>query len=172
MEDPGRKLADKLDSKAADLYYDAGHVPSEPRAGVEGGLEEIARRLAERLLEQAEFAERMAADPVPEVTSKDFEDIVRKNRVVFLFFTADWCGPCISFLEVFRSVAVKYLRPGVFFGRVDVDRSFSLADRLGVQHIPTIIVLVDGTPVGTIVGRSSREKLEQFVKSYIAKAGL
>jgi len=171
MENIEKRLAEKLDEKAEQLYAEANYRP-EPREVDVSGLEDLVRRLARKLWERAEFNERIAEDPVPEVTTKDFEDIVRNNRVVFLFFTADWCGPCISFIEIFRSVALRYLRPGVFFGRVDVDRSFSLADRLGVEHIPTIIVLVDGTPVGTMVGRSSRQRLEEFVRAYIEKAGL
>jgi len=171
MDSVERRLAEKLDEKAEQLYAEANYKPSPREVDVEG-LEELVRRLSGKLLERAELIERIAEDPVPEVTTKDFEDIVRRNKVVFLFFTADWCGPCISFIEVFRSVALKYLRPGVFFGRVDVDRSFNLADRLGVEHIPSIIVLVDGTPVGTLVGRSSRQRLEEFVKAYIEKAGL
>lgn len=166
-----KDLADRLDERAEDLYRDAGYVPQEH--GVEDApLPTLVSRLVKVLEDRGEFVERIAEDPVPEITSKDYDELVGKNRVVFLYFTADWCGPCISFLEVFRSVAVRYSRPGVLFGRVDVDRSFSLADRLNVQHIPTIMVILDGQPVGTLVGRSSREKLERFIKSYITKAGL
>jgi len=171
MENTEKRLAERLDDKAQQLYDEANYTPSPREVRVES-LDELVRRLSVKLLERAAFNERIAEDPVPEVTSKDYDDIVKNNKVVFLFFTADWCAPCISFMEVFRSVALKYLRPGVFFGRVDVDRSFGLADRLGVEHIPTIMVIVDGTPVGTMVGRSSRQRLEEFVRAYIEKAGV
>ncbi len=133
-------------------------------------VRELAETLARALEGRAEYMERLAEDPVPEVTRHDLEEILRKNRVVFLFFTADWCAPCINFLETFRSVALRLSRPGVFFGRVDVDRSFSIADKYEVKHIPTIVVLVDGKVVDTIVGSMSKERLEERVRKAIREA--
>jgi len=133
-------------------------------------VRELAERLAAELERRAEYIERLAEDPVPEITRHDLDDVLKKNRVVFLFFTAEWCGPCISFLETFRRVALKYGRPGVFFGRVDVDRSFTVAEKYGVQNIPTIVVIVDGKPVDTIVGSMSQERLEARVRRVIAEA--
>ncbi len=140
------------------------------RDGAPGDARELARRLAEELERRAEHVERLARDPVPEVTRHDLEEILKRNRVVFLFFTAEWCGPCISFLETFRSVALELARPGVFFGRVDVDRSFAVADKYGIQHIPTILVLLDGRVVDTIVGSMSKERLAATLRRYIEKA--
>lgn len=131
---------------------------------------ELAERLAEELERRAEYMERLAEDPVPEITRHDLDDVLKKNRVVLLFFTAEWCGPCISFLETFRRVALKYSMPGVFFGRVDVDRSYSVAEKYRIQNIPSIVILVDGKVVDTIVGSMSLERLEARVKRIIEEA--
>ncbi|MCE4626082.1 MAG: thioredoxin family protein [Desulfurococcales archaeon] len=135
-------------------------------------VKELARRLAEELIKRAEFVEKLARDPVPEITRKDFDAIMKENKVVVLYFTADWCGPCISFLETFRDVALTLARPGVVFARVDVDRSYSLADRFSIQHIPTIAIFRDGKLVETILGQTSRDELIRIIKSHMKVEGI
>lgn len=137
-----------------------------------GSTSELAKRLAEELSRRAEFVETLARDPVPEISRKDFDELVKKNKVVVLYFTADWCGPCISFLETFRDVALSLARPGVAFARVDVDRSYSLADRYNIQHIPTIAIFREGKLVDTVLGQTSREELVKIIKSHMKAEGI
>jgi thioredoxin 1 len=128
------------------------------------------RRLSEELLKRGEYLERLARDPVPEITRHELDQVLGGNQVVFLFFTADWCGPCISFLETFRSVALDLSRPGVFFGRVDVDRSYSIAERYNIERIPAIAVFVKGRIVDVLVGSMGRDALKNKLRSFIERA--
>ena len=139
--------------------------------GSEESLQSIASRLAKLLMERARFIERLE-DSVSEVRSKDIDEILSKHKLVFLFFTASWCGPCISFMQTFREVAGRLAHPKVFYGYVDVDTSYSLADRYNVKHIPSIVIIVDGKPVDVIIGSLSREKLEDRVRAYMKASGI
>ncbi len=130
---------------------------------------DIAKRLAEELSRRASYVEKMAEDPVPEITRKDLEKLLDENKVVVLYFTADWCGPCITFLETFREVALKLSRPGVAFARVDVDRSYTIADKYSVQHIPTIAIIRRREIVDTILGSVSRDELERTIKAHMKR---
>ncbi|MEB3807158.1 MAG: thioredoxin family protein [Desulfurococcales archaeon] len=134
-------------------------------------VKDLAERLARELENRARYVEKMALDPVPEITRKDFEKLVDENKVVVLYFTADWCGPCISFLESFREVALQLSRPGVAFARVDVDRTYSLADKYNIQHIPTIVIFRQGKPVETILGQTSKEELAKIIKAHMKAEG-
>ncbi|MCE4600856.1 MAG: thioredoxin family protein [Desulfurococcales archaeon] len=134
-------------------------------------VKDLAERLARELEDRARYVEKMALDPVPEITRKDFEKLVDENKVVVLYFTADWCGPCISFLESFREVALQLSRPGVAFARVDVDRTYSLADKYNIQHIPTIVIFRQGKPVETILGQTSKEELAKIIKAHMKAEG-
>ncbi len=84
-----------------------------------------------------------------------------------LFFTAEWCGPCITLQNALRDIASRVLRDDVVFGRVDVDRSYAVAERYEVKHIPEVLVLVNGRVDDVIVGSTTREKLEERLRKYI-----
>ncbi len=134
-------------------------------------VRDLAKRLASELEKRAFYVEKMAEDPVPEITRKDLDNLLKENKVVVLYFTADWCGPCITFLETFRDVALRLSRPGVAFARVDVDRSYTIADKYNVQHIPTIVIIRRGEVVDTILGSVSREELEKTIKAHMKREG-
>jgi thioredoxin 1 len=130
----------------------------------------LVSKLSQALGERGAYLEKLAKGVVLEVTSANINEVIEKNIVVFLYFTAEWCGPCISFLQTFRDVASIYARPGVYFGKVDVDTSYSIADRYNVKHIPSILIIVRGRVVDIITGSQSREKLEEKVRAYIEAA--
>ncbi|MCE4625471.1 MAG: thioredoxin family protein [Desulfurococcales archaeon] len=130
----------------------------------------LARKLSEELLKRGQYIEKLAKDPVPEVTRHELDDVLKGNKVVFLFFTADWCGPCISFLETFRNVALELSKPGIYFGRVDVDRSYSISERYNIERIPSIAVFVNGKIVDVIVGSMGKSALRSRLERYIEKA--
>ncbi len=133
-------------------------------------LNKIINRLSRALDERGSFLEKLAEGVVFEVTSSNIDEIIKNNKVVFLYFTAEWCGPCITFLQTFRDVASLYARPKVYFGKVDVDASYSIADRYNIKHIPSILIIVNGNVVDIITGSQSREKLEEKVRAYIEVA--
>ncbi|MMZ67559.1 Thioredoxin C-1 [compost metagenome] len=62
------------------------------------------------------------------------------------------------------------MHPSVFYGKVDVDKSYSIADRFDVKHIPSILVFVDGKLVETIIGSMDKSRLDDKVKQYIKLA--
>ncbi len=126
--------------------------------------------LAKALDERASLLEKVLKEFVVDVTSSNLQDIISKNKVVFLYFTAEWCGPCVTFYKTYRDVAVENLVPSVAYGKVDVDAAYSVADKYKVKHIPSILVLVDGKVMDTVVGSVSKSELERKVKAYVAMA--
>ncbi len=133
-------------------------------------LGSLARELASHLLKRAERLELAAKELIVEVTRHNIDEVLKNNKIVFLFFTADWCGPCISFMKTFKEVASSNIHPTVFYGRVDVDRSYSVAERFDVKHIPSILIFVDGKLVETITGSMDKSRLDEKIKQYIKLA--
>ena len=137
---------------------------------LEAELNKIIARLSRALDERGSFLEKLAEGVVFEVTSSNIDEIIKNNKAVFLYFTAEWCGPCITFLQTFRDVASLYARPKVYFGKVDVDASYSIADRYNIKHIPSILIIINGNVVDIITGSQPREKLEEKIRAYIEVA--
>jgi thioredoxin 1 len=126
--------------------------------------------LSEKLEERAFYLERALKEFVVNVTQSNMSSLINENKVLFLYFTAEWCGPCINFYKTFKEVAMKYLVPGVAFGKVDVDSAYAVADKYQVRHIPSILIIADGKVVDTIVGQVSKDELEKRMGTYIKNA--
>ena len=136
------------------------------------GLPEVANKLAKALLEKAELIELYSRDVFVEATPSNIDELINSNRVVILFFTAEWCAPCLSQMSILREIAAEILKPGVVLAKVDVDKSYRIADRYGVQHIPSILVLANGNVVDAIVGSARKERLASKLKELVATYAL
>ncbi|MCE4617497.1 MAG: thioredoxin family protein [Desulfurococcales archaeon] len=124
-------------------------------------------KLAEAIERRASFLEMKFKDPILDVTRHNLDELSSGNRVLLLFFTAEWCGPCISYLATYRDLAREISKPGVVFGKVDVDRAADIADRYNIDHIPSIAVIVNGKLVDVIIGSTSKEKLKARIEPYL-----
>jgi thioredoxin 1 len=97
------------------------------------------------------------------VTNEDFEQNVIQSKVPILVdFFADWCAPCKTQTPILDELA------GEFDGRIrfakvdiDVDGNKELATKYGVLSVPTLILFSNGEIKDTMVGVTSKKKLEQ-----------
>jgi len=86
-------------------------------------------------------------------SSSHLEDLVAKNTYVFIDFTATWCPPCRAIAPHFESFAKLHSKEGAFaFAKVDVDEQSAVAQKYGIQAMPTFILLKNGSPTQTVKG--------------------
>ncbi len=84
----------------------------------------------------------------------------RLQRPLLVHFYADWCGPCrqmdyavLNTPEVLRTLDADFVAV-----KVNVDQRRDLANRFGVQSIPTdLFILPDGQVVSRSTGEQSKE---------------
>ncbi|KMQ50849.1 Thioredoxin [Chitinispirillum alkaliphilum] len=79
------------------------------------------------------------------------------DRLLVIYFYADWCGPCRALSPVLEDVAVKMKSSADFF-KVNVDKSAEIAHHYNVRGIPYVIMKSNQNVVHTIEGKQ-RESL-------------
>jgi thioredoxin 1 len=87
---------------------------------------------------------------VIDFTESSFEKETEKG-ITLVDFWASWCGPCRLQLPILERVSEK-VGDRVKVGKVNVDDCPEIANRFGVQSIPTLIILKDGKEVSRHVG--------------------
>ena len=79
-------------------------------------------------------------------------------------FWAPWCGPCRAMAPEFERAAGR-LEPRLRLVKVNVDEEPDLANRYGIQSIPTLAVFGQGKEVARRAGAMSAADLERWVAS-------
>lgn len=102
------------------------------------------------------------------VTQAPFEaELAQAKGPVVVDFFATWCGPCkrlspmLDELAGTRTNQIKFLK-------VDVDQSAPLAERFGVQGVPTLVFFQNGKEVDRLVGLPAKDVLAQRLDSLVA----
>ena len=79
-----------------------------------------------------------------EITMDNFEqEVLNSDIPVMIDFWATWCMPCKMLAPTIEELAEE--ANGAYkVGKIDVDKSPSLAAQFGVMSIPTVIVFKNG----------------------------
>ena len=99
-----------------------------------------------------------------EITMDNFEqEVLNSDIPVLIDFWATWCMPCKMLAPVIEELAEE--ANGAYkVGKIDVDRSPSLAAQFGVMSIPTVIVFKNGKAAEKSVGVVPKNQLEAMLK--------
>ncbi|BFI74061.1 thioredoxin [Sulfurisphaera ohwakuensis] len=128
-------------------------------------IDTLVREIAKRLEEKAEKILKKEEATIT-ITDSNIDDILTKNRVVFVDCWAPWCAPCHIYEPIFNKMAEKY-KDKIVFGRLNVDENPKTADKYGVMNIPTTLIFLNGNLVDQIVGAVDETTLEEYIKKYL-----
>lgn len=102
-----------------------------------------------------------------EYTDAGFDsDVLSSSQPVLVDFWATWCGPCRQIAPLIDELAVKY-EGKVKVGKVDIDQHQDLAEKYGINAIPTLLLFKDGEIIERFQGVPPRVKLEAALDSSI-----
>jgi len=99
---------------------------------------------------------------VRHLNASNFGKTLKGELPVLVDFTASWCGPCKAIAPYIEQIAHERADTLVV-GKVDIDESEKLADKYGVQGVPTLLVFVDGKVAGESVGSMPKKEILGFV---------
>lgn len=99
------------------------------------------------------------------LTTENFSDETAKG-IVMVDFWATWCMPCKAMAPVIDEIASQ-TKGKVKVGKLDVDANGPIANKYGIQAIPTIIIFKDGQVVETMVGLQSKAAIINALSKYV-----
>jgi thioredoxin 1 len=116
---------------------------------------------------QTNLEKGMEKQATKTVTSVTFEqEVLRSPLPVLVDFWAVWCGPCRIVAPILDELAREW-NGAVTVAKVNVDEHPDLAQRFGVQSIPTMILFDQGQIkdrfVGALRKASIKERIEQTI---------
>ncbi len=93
-----------------------------------------------------------------QLTAVTFDaEVLQSTEPVLVDFWAPWCR---SLAPVIEEIAAS--QSGVKVGKINVDEEPSLAERFGVQSIPTVMLFKGGQEVKRSVGSKTKAELLAF----------
>ncbi len=106
---------------------------------------------------------------VIDVTAEDFKEQAidaSMQQPVLIYFWAEWCQPCKTLSPALEKLADEY--KGAFrLAKVDCDQQQQLAAQVGVQSLPTALLVKEGQPVDQFTGAVPEGELRQWLDQYV-----
>lgn len=90
---------------------------------------------------------------VQEVNSQqELNQIFNENKLVFVDFSAKWCGPCRQVAPQFEAWSADSKYSTIKFCKVDVDKAKDVTTFGRIKSLPTFILYINGVETARIVG--------------------
>lgn len=94
-----------------------------------------------------------------------FKDLINKNKLVLVDFSAEWCGPCQTLAPILKDLKDE-LGEVLSIIKIDVDKNQPVAAKFQVQGVPTLILYRDGEQVWRQSGLLTKSELLQIVQKH------
>lgn len=110
-------------------------------------------------IDQQQFSQLIA-----NINADDWKFLGKRPAVVD--FNATWCGPCRQLAPILDELAQQYSGQVDFYS-IDIDKNRELAQALGIQGIPFLIICPTTGEPNAIVGLQPKDTLEQAIQGII-----
>lgn len=100
-----------------------------------------------------------------DITSNDWEDLVKNGHLVLVDFWAPWCQPCKMMLPVLTQLEEQVANLTVL--KVNADEELGLVKAFDISSIPTMLVFKNGELVKTIQGAKPFAALVQEIAPHV-----
>jgi len=98
-----------------------------------------------------------------ELTDENFEEELKKaEKPILVDFWAEWCTPCFVLGPILEKVAQEHENE-LTLAKVNLDKASLIAQKYGIEQIPTIILFKWGQPINGFIGVRSEPVIEQWL---------
>lgn len=99
-----------------------------------------------------------------EVGKNNFQkEVISSDKLVLVDLYATWCGPCKALAPILEDLEKKY-DGKVKAVKINVDDEESLAVKLGVISVPTVVFYKNGKTVASFVGVRSASEIGKIIE--------
>lgn len=100
---------------------------------------------------------------VENLTAETFDEAIFKSSgLILIDFFATWCGPCKMLAPILEDFAEEHAGKLKIY-KVDVEAEASLADRLRILSVPTLMVVKDGKIQTRVEGTRDEDGLKELL---------
>jgi thioredoxin 2 len=105
------------------------------------------------------------------LTPGNFVALAERSDVPLLIdFWAPWCGPCRQMAPAF-SAATAELEPSVRLAKLNTEAEQGLAQRYGIQSIPTLMILHKGREIARQSGAMPTAAIVAWTRKALSHRG-
>ena len=106
-----------------------------------------------------------------ELNESNFEDEIKKEKLVVVDFWAPWCMPCRMLTPVLERLEKEY-DGKVEFTSLNTDENPNIAAKFGIFSIPTVMMFYNGELVNTFIGAMPEAAVRYEIEKALEKTGL
>ena len=104
---------------------------------------------------------------IVEINDTNFEtEVLKSNHPVLVDFWAESCGPCKMLAPVLDEIASEHA-DRFKIAKVNVEESPELAQRFGIQAVPTLLYFADGQLRHRSIGATSKKRIVNDLESLL-----
>ena len=96
-----------------------------------------------------------------DIDAKEFEELIKGEKPVFVDFFATWCSPCQMMLPVIDEWAGEHGEKEYIVAKLDIDKAPEIAAKYNVMGVPTFIIFKGGKEVHRMQGVVPKESLAE-----------
>lgn len=103
---------------------------------------------------------------VKHINQNEFQsEVINNEGVVVVDFFATWCAPCKMLAPILDELQGEM--ENVKIVKIDVDENQELANKYGIQSIPTLKIFKAGAEVDTKMGFMPKEVLKEAIEEVL-----
>lgn len=100
------------------------------------------------------------------ITDATFDETLKSEKPVVVYFGAPWCGPCKALGPVMEQAAIEYADK-VDICKMNIDEEMEKAAGLGIRNIPITIIFKNGSISERIIGAKTIDEIKNLIDKHL-----